>query len=426
MTPAKMTHYWENLRHVPRLLMFIWQSSRKYTILATFSSLVQGLVAPTQVWVFKVIVDRIGLAVQGELERGDWLFLLIPLGWMVCIWSIGNIGSGFATELQTLLGFKVRLYTEHRLLEKCSQLDVSFFETSGFHDRMENARQTLGHAHNIPILMLNLLSSLVSACAMLALVARLHWLAVVVLVAAALPQLLLRASFVDRMWQRNVRHTPGRRMVKYLSDVLASREGVKEMRIFRLQGLFLERFAEFWDGRFGEEREIRLKKESINGVLGLLSSVGTGLVWCYTVVQAVVGRVTIGDVTMIFQAANQSRSLLSGILGRSGVIYQHSIYGRTLFEFLDLSSQDVEGSLEVIEPRQQVPLPIETIEFRKVGFRYPAFDRDILQDVSFTIRAGERVAVVGTNGAGKTTLVKLLARLYDPTSGKILIYSIVA
>ena len=412
---------WSNLRYVPRLLRFIWKASPNYALLALLAALLSSIIVPAQIWIFKVIVDRVSETVV-QSTAADWSYLMVPLIWMAGIWVLDIAGQGFNREIHALLGVRVAFHTEYCLLEKSTQLDMAFFETSEFFDQMHNARQTLGHAHNLPVLILGIFSSVISLTGILALLAQLHPLAVVALLATTIPQLLIKALHADRMWSNQLRHTTARRMVGYLAELLSSRDAVKEVRLFNLDRPFLSRYREFWEQRFGEERALRLGEEKWNVSFGLLAALGTGGIWAYAIMQAVLERITLGDITMVFQAANQSRRSLEEIFGRGGLLYKHALYARSLFEFFDVQRADVDGTLTIGTDLSPVPRPIEhCIEFRNVGFSYPGTEKPILREVSFTLKAGETLAVVGENGAGKTTLVKLLARYYDPTGGAILI-----
>ena len=417
--PARLT--WSNLRYVPRLLRFIWTASPHNAVLALLAALLSSIIPPAQIWLFKVIVDRVYAAAQLSAPT-DWAYLMTPLAWMTGVWILDIAGQGFNREIRALLGIRVRLHTEYCLLEKSSQLDMAFFETSIFFDRMHNARQTIGHAHNLPVLILGIVSSMISLTGLLVLLAQLHPFAVIILLLSTIPQLFIRALHADRMWSNQLQNTTARRMVDYLADLLSSRDAMKEVRLFSLDRLFLGRYRAFWEKRFSEERTLRLGEEKWNAILGVVAALGTGGIWAYAIMQAVVGRISLGDITMVFQAANQSRRSLEEIFGRGGLFYKHALYARSLFEFLDVQRTQVEGALIVREDLTPVPRPIEhTIEFRNVSFHYPGTEQMILRDVSFVLNAGETLAVVGQNGTGKTTLVKLLARYYDPSEGSILV-----
>ncbi|MBV7334468.1 ABC transporter ATP-binding protein/permease [Chloroflexi bacterium TSY] len=222
------------------------------------------------------------------------------------------------------------------------------------------------------------------------------------------------------------RNTPARRMVVYLSDLLASREAVKEVRLFGLQQIFLERFRQYWQTFFAETQEMIFGRERKSIFYLMLSALGAGVVWIFAIIQAVLGRITIGELTLAIQAVERVRSDLGGLFLRGGIFFENMLFVGNFFHLLDLESNAVEGALSRnVQRTGRAHAPSSSvsqgIEFRKVSFHYPGADRFVLQNVSFVIRPETNVALVGENGAGKTTLVKLLARFYDPTEGEILL-----
>jgi len=261
---------------------------------------------------------------------------------------------------------------------------------------------------------------------MLGLLWHLHPLAVVVLIAATAPEVVVLGYYAQRHYRLLTRRASARRMAQYLSDLLASRDSVKELRLFSLHGLLLKRFRHFIRLFIEDARQQRFSLGRAELLLGLLSMIGTALIWIYAVVQAVLKRITVGDVALAFQAAEQGRSALRGVFRSGALFYEDTLYACNLFTFLDLQRDGMEGALaparESGKGLLNVSQPIrEGIEFCHVSFAYPRSKQYVLSDLSFLLRPGETVAVVGANGAGKTTLVKLLARLYDPTEGAILV-----
>ena len=222
---------------------------------------------------------------------------------------------------------------------------------------------------------------------------------------------------------RRRRHSRGYR-VDDQGHLLTDRGSVKEIRTFRLRGLFVSRFERYRDIYITKLRQLLLHFLRFNMALNLLSLAGVASIWAYAVFQAVLARITIGDLALVFQAAQNSRSSLSALISSGGQVYENALFATRFFDLMDLDPQSIEGALS--PPRTQTPArlprPMERgIEFRDVSFKYPASDARILERVSFTIPAGKKTAIVGENGAGKTTLVKLLSRLYDPSEGSVLL-----
>jgi len=214
-------------------------------------------------------------------------------------------------------------------------------------------------------------------------------------------------------WQRQ--RTPAERQSWYFHWMLTGDVHAKEIRLFDLGSLFMGRFRDLRQQLRRERLEIATRR-SIAELVGQASATiaifGSYAFIAYRTVQ---GAITLGDLVMYYQAFQRGQGFLRDILSGLAGLYEDNLFLSNLHEFFELKPK-------VVEPLHPgpVPCPMQTgIAFDHVSFRYPTGIRKVLEDVTLTIRPGEVVALVGENGSGKTTLIKLLCRLYDPTSGII-------
>ncbi|MHC5823653.1 MAG: ABC transporter ATP-binding protein, partial [Nostoc sp.] len=148
----------------------------------------------------------------------------------------------------------------------------------------------------------------------------------------------------------------------------------------------------------------------------VLSASGNAFAFCWIVLEALNGKLTAGNILLFIQSLAYVQQNLSQVINSSSNLQESLLFMEDLFNLLDSIP-----TMLVSTPGKPVPSPIKSgITFENVDFSYPD-GRLAITDVSFTLYPGETVALVGENGAGKTTLIKLLARLYDPTQGNILI-----
>jgi ATP-binding cassette subfamily B protein len=124
------------------------------------------------------------------------------------------------------------------------------------------------------------------------------------------------------------------------------------------------------------------------------------------------GTMTVSAFSVVISSINSVNNAANTLVSAFTNISQLALYFSNLKEFFEY----VPG----INPGKEIPGEFESLEFRNVSFRYLGAEKDSLKNVSFTLKKGEKLAVVGLNGAGKTTLVKLMMRFYDPTEGEIL------
>lgn len=414
------------MRNFARVLKLTWEANPSYAALAVFLTLCGALILPAQIWVTKLIIDRIAEHVQGASQAVsiDWYAVLTPVGALALIWGLGNVCQMFSVAIKSLLSNQVQGYTEYLILQKATQLDLAFFESSTFYDQMDMVLREAYRAHNLAWRSLDMLGSLVGLNAMLGLLLQLHPFAVIVLLLTSVPQAIVVGYFANSFYNLNFTRAGARRMATYLAELISSRDAIKETRLFGLDQLFLDRFRRFWREYCNAEKQIQLSQDWTNISLSLLSIAGTAGIWIYAIIQAAQSRITLGDAVLVLQTAEQARDRVSALFYEAGELYENSLFTANLFHFLDLAPSSIAGALSrPADPSRlllSVAQPIKQgIEFRNVSFRYPHADRYILRNLSCTLRPGEITALVGENGAGKTTLVKLLVRFYDPTEGCI-------
>lgn len=411
--------------YYPRMLKLIWDADPRYALLAVIFSAAGATVPVAQIWISKVVVDRIVENVRSSSSAPpDWLSVLAPVGLVFIVWAAGNICQSISSGIREILGYRVRIHAEYLLLKKAAGLDIAFFEAPEFYDKLENARRENYRAHNLALLSLDFFSACLTFGLMMGLLTKLHPAAVLLLLLTSAPQVFISGYYAGRLFALEWGSTANRRMASYMSELLGSRDAVKEMRLFRLHDEFLVRFRRFWKGFLDEYGKLQFSQQIANFLSGILSMTGTALIWGYAAVQGVSGRITAGDVALAFQSSEQGRSDLNRLFLVAGTFYEHSLYAGNFFTFLDLQPDSVVGALsrraEKGKAINKVPKQIRHgIEFRNVSFRYPNTERNVIKDLSFLIKAGESLAVVGENGAGKSTFVKLIARFYDPTEGAI-------
>ena len=443
---------WRTLRDValvvPRIFRYLWKVDPGLLAIQCALMLVTAVVPAAIVYMTKVIIDTVVAAAGQEV---DWAAAFTPVAVIFGLWILQALIDAVSNYITSLFSERLYYRAYEDVIGKASALDLAFFETPRFYDQLHHANSQIYRMFNICQSTLGLLSQLFSMAAMVALLSILHPLAIVVLLATALPRVFMEGSMARQRFALNAELIRNDRLIDYMKRLLTARDSAKEIRAFRLGNLFVTRFRNFRDTYITKLRTLILRFLRINMGLNLLSLGGVGAIWAYAVLQATLSRITIGDLALVFQAAQNVRNSLGGLIGAAGQVYENALFATRFFDLMDLDPQSVEGALRPPSARNgasKLPRRIQTgIEFENVWFRYPASkmpaasktaaetapagnNREaegtedgawILKDVSFRIPAGKKIALVGENGAGKTTIVKLLARLYDPNEGRVLL-----
>lgn len=217
------------------------------------------------------------------------------------------------------------------------------------------------------------------------------------------------------------RQSPERRIMQYFNMLMTTDTYNKEVKLFNLGHFFIERFKQIANKLYGEDKSIIVRRYSMNFVWTGLTVAANSTIYLYVALQTIMKGLPLGNLILYTQSAVQAGQSFQGLLNGISGTYENNLYVGTLFEFLEYEPK-------IVSPPEPKPVEPEVkgldVEFRDVSFTYPGKDpitQAALKHVSFTIKAGEAIALVGRNGAGKTTLVKLLTRLYDPDGGEILI-----
>ncbi|MEO7045506.1 MAG: ABC transporter ATP-binding protein, partial [Ferruginibacter sp.] len=403
------------LSDLPRFFKLVWQTNHYYTILSIVLRLLRSAIPVSILYVGKLIIDEvIHLSNSSNLPH-DHLWKLIAAEFALAIVSDALARATALTD--SLLGDRFSNYTSIRIMEHAATLDLDQFEDSDFYDKLERARQqTIGRTVLLSQVLTQVQDMISMVFLAIGLMAFNPWLILLLLV-AIVPAFLGESYFNDRTYALTRGQTPERRELDYMRYLGASDETAKEIKLFNLSGFLVNRFKTLSDKFYDDNRKLSVKRASWGTVFALLGSIGYYAAYIVMIVKTVDGALTIGTLTFLAGSFRQLRSLLENILSRFTSVAQGAIYLRDFFDFFEIQPK----IFTAVKPRP-FPNPItEGFVFENVGFKYHNTERWANRYLSFTLHAGEKLALVGENGAGKTTLVKLLSRLYDPTEGRILL-----
>ena len=403
------------LRYVPKLFRLVWQTHRGYTLSMVLLRLLRAFVPVSSMWAAKLIIDEVIALVRqpGASLTPLWEVVALELGIVV----VGEILARASSLIESLLGDLFSNEISVRLMRHAATLDLEQFEDPEFYDHLERARrQTTGRIGLIAMMLTMGQDVLTLLSLSAALVVYNPWL-LLLLAVAIIPSFLGETHFASLSYSLLFRWTPERRELDYLRFIGASDRSAKEVQMFGLAGWLSDRYAILAQRYYDANKSLSIRKGVVSAVLSILGTLGYYAAYVTILLRAVAGTISIGTLTFLAAAFGRSRDLIQRLLLSASDIYEQSLYLRDLFVFFEM--QPTIASKPGALP---VPTPIRSgFVFEDVGFRYPGSERWAVRHVSFTIRPGERIALVGENGAGKTTITKLIARLYDASEGRILL-----
>jgi ATP-binding cassette subfamily B protein len=404
------------LANFPPTLRLIWAATGKLTLVWGILLVLQGLLPATAVYLTRPLVDSLVSAVNAG---GSWesirpaLILALLMGGALLLMEVIQSANSWIRTAQAEL---VRDHLSALIHEKSLAADIAFYESSEYHDRLEQARNDLS---NRPLALLEsgggLLQSAVTLVAIGALLLPYGFWLPLALALGTAPALFVVLQFNLRYHRWWTQTTPDRRLAQYYDSMLTMGPVAPELRIFDLGPYFQSAYQRLRV----KLRTERLKLTRDQGIARLLAGVFGLIILALAVIwmvwQVLQKRATLGELALFYQAFSQGQGLLRSLLESAGQIYTNTLFLGNLFDFLKLKP-------EVVDPLKPIPAPNplrRAIRFENVTFCYPGTQRPVLQDFNLTISTGQVAALVGANGAGKSTLLKLLCRFYDPQKGRV-------
>lgn len=404
------------LKNLPKFFRLIWETSKRMTIANLLLRLFKSALPITMLYIGKLIIDEVVRMIDVAGERDLtylWVLVALELGLAV----LSDLINRGITLMDSLLGDLFSNRTSVALIEHAATLDLAQFEDATFYDKLERARrQTVTRV----VLMSQVLSQgqdIVTIGFLAAgLIAFNPWLILILLI-AVVPSFLGESHFNERTYSLSRSWTPERRELDYLRYIGASDETAKEIKTFNLSGFLASRFKELSDRYYTLNKSITVKRAVWGSALSAIGTLAYYGAYIFILFNTVTGAITVGSLTFLAGSFSNMRSLLQGIMTRFSQIAESALYLQDLFDFLELKPQ-------ITPPTNPLPVPRpirQGFTFENVGFKYHNSEKWAVRYLSFHLKAGEKLALVGENGAGKTTLVKLLARLYEPSEGRILL-----
>lgn len=414
------------LKHLPKFFRTIWQAGPLLFSAVVVMRMFRALQPPLVLYVGKLIIDEIVLQTQTS-PPGDTLSAWIDsgrlsplMGWILLEFLLVT-GANALTRLTSLAeNILSELHGNrlaHELILQAMRLDLSLLETSEYQDKLQRARtqtflggrmlsQSLNQAQDIATILFLIIGLAAYAPGL-----------ILLLLIAMIPAVYGESHFNALSYGVNSRATPDRREMEYIRYIGSEPVMAKEIKLFGLGSFLSGRFEVLARKIHLENRSVSVRRSLWSTLLTAISALAYYLAYALVAWRTVSGELGVGDLTFLAGSLLRLNGSFEGLMLGFTQIVSNTQYLDDLFSFLDIEPQMVSPAAPVAFPS---PLR-QGVRFENVGFRYPGKDSWAIRNLSFSLAAGETVALVGENGAGKTTIVKLLARLYDPTEGRILI-----
>lgn len=410
-----------SLRHLGGALRLVWDSAPGWSIAAAVTAVAQGLIPAASLYLTKLLVDAIAELLAQPAAARDLqpvMTLLPAVGGVMAVGGLCRLLQTLSNEAQATA---VSNHVQGILQAKALEVDYQCYEDPRFYDTMRMAHgEAMSRPTRIAHNLTRSLRELLSLVTVTGVLVASHIYLVPVVFLAVIPGTVARLLNSRKLHAWRVRHMADERYASYLNLLLTSAGFAKEMRIFRHGPMFRDHFRGLRERLRSSRLKLTRKRVfcQLAADAASFAIAGGGIALIAFRFSTGLAALTMGDMALLLRAFQRAKGALSGWLASLTALYEDSVFIAHFYDFMALPRTICSPSPPMNPPP---PAPTSCLAVENVSFRYPGTDRDVLRDVSFRVRPGEHIALVGENGAGKTTLAKLMCRLYDPDAGRITI-----
>ncbi len=403
---------WRNSR---RLTSLIWRRKKGLIIGLTVTLIITGAMPFIVSGVNGLFINNlVNVAGTGNIPQG-LVIITFVLALLLFIRPLANTLHGYVDRLLFLSNEEVFVL---EVVKKSSEIDIAVHESPRYNNLLNRVEeQGTWRAKNYIDRLFYLIQDIFQVLLAVIILFATSWKLVFVVILFSIPELIVEAKHGQVVWGIDSSNSEAKRRYWNLKSHFQRKSDLSELKLFQNTHHFISQIRELYSKFISDQYKAEKGRIGSRALALTLSQVA--IIGCiiFLAIHVVKGGLLIGTFTFLTASIWELRSAISSAFNSLARQYEDDLYMTDLIEFLDIEPK-------VIKPYNGIRLdPNKTpaIEFRNVSFVYPDTSNNILENISFKLQPGEKMALVGVNGAGKTTLVKLLCRFYDPTEGKILI-----
>lgn len=386
-------------------------------VIFSVSKILQELRGIVYAYLFAVILDElISIASQEDAKLEDmYTYLGILFIYRLSIVLLNILTNYSRVQLST----QARLRIKMLFYKKIYALGVETLEDPDIANNLHRGREAIGWVSDYLERILNLVGAIVRMISTGLIIIAVMPIMLPLLMLSAIPSLINERYFIKKDWKFHLANTEYDRKSRWDASYLMESKNIKEIQITKAFEFIHRRFQTFTDFWIRGKTSIRRPWYASSLVL---DSFGDFVIiggYAMTFSRLIKGTISVGDTTFFVSTFSSFDSAFKNSISRFTDLYEASLKLNDVKQLFDHEPIHKDGTHSI----GKLTTP-PRLEIQNVSFSYPSNDVHVLKNINLEINSGEKIAIVGENGAGKTTLVKLLSKLYQPTSGQILVNSI--
>ncbi len=398
------------------IVSLVLETKKSILFVLALLCLLDGVLPVIGAYIGAELLNRLGMAIMGQLA--DFRLILFPLIFLFVHQFFNRITGRISTMTTRIAGELVSNHIRLKIICKARSVDLGSFDRPEFYEKLENANREAGHR---PIQILsatfNVISAAISAISFVVILAGLHPAAPLLILVMALPGAVINYVYRRKTFLYMRHRSKDRRQMNYYASVMTNKDMVKEIRLMGLSDTFIGKFKTVFARYYAGIKRLILHEGFWHIAISFATVLANAVLFVYVAHEVAYGPLKLGDYSLYTGALNSIVSYVNTLVTMTATIYEGTLFIDNMMTFMQEKETIVPTLAEPVKPTRGK----HVIELRDVCFAYPGTDHNVLDHINLRLESGQITVLVGLNGAGKTTLIKLLTRLYDPTSGVILL-----
>ncbi|MBU5425879.1 ABC transporter ATP-binding protein/permease [Tissierella pigra] len=402
----------KSFKSFPKVFKLLWSIRKLHLILISMFYIINGMLPAVSILATQSLLN----AIQTSRDK-EFMYVLYPLIVYLSLNSFGYIILQLNSYLQSIFKIDLNYKMSVMILNKAKTLSLSDFENSEVYDKLRRAQnEAIERPYAVFSIVLSLISQFLGLISSLAIL--LHWKPWVILLVVIIP--IISTIYMAKMGHLQYKIEYGRSQERrkswYLNYLMTNDIAFKEIKIYRLGDYLIEGYKKLNKKFIKQDKKIIKKRTLASFIFEILDQIVGGFILYLIVKSAYIGEILLGNTVAYIRSLSNIKGNMEGLLSSISAMYQNNLYIKQLFDFLEMPVK------EELSISDSIPIKeINTIELMDVSFKYPNRQEYALRNISFKIRKGENISLVGENGSGKSTLVKLISGFYHDYEGEILI-----